>query len=97
MTSPFFLKALAKAQPGWRRVVAQATSVFVVPLLSHELMPSLWGIPIPAHTTAVSRDPNDEDALTHSSPSLMVTVPRRYPPTSSRPSETTSAVCWVRT
>jgi len=39
LTSPFFLKALAKAQPGWRRVIAQST---------------LWGIPIPAHTTALS-------------------------------------------
>ncbi|KAK4688884.1 hypothetical protein P7C73_g1229, partial [Tremellales sp. Uapishka_1] len=39
LTSPFFLKAIAKAQPGWRRVVAQST---------------LWGIPIPAHSTALS-------------------------------------------
>jgi 6-phosphogluconate dehydrogenase len=39
LTSPFFLKAIAKAQPGWRRVVAQSV---------------LWGIPIPAHTTALS-------------------------------------------
>jgi len=39
LLSPFFLKAIAKAQPGWRRVVAQST---------------LWGIPISAHTTALS-------------------------------------------
>jgi 6-phosphogluconate dehydrogenase len=39
LTSPFFLKALATAQPGWRRVVAQSV---------------LWGIPVPAHTTALS-------------------------------------------
>ena len=39
LTSPFFLKAIAKAQPGWRRVVAQSV---------------LWGIPISAHTTALS-------------------------------------------
>jgi 6-phosphogluconate dehydrogenase len=37
--APFFQQALAKAQPGWRRVNAQAT---------------LWGIPIPAHGTALS-------------------------------------------
>jgi 6-phosphogluconate dehydrogenase len=37
--APFFQKALAKAQGGWRRVNAQAT---------------LWGIPIPAHGTALS-------------------------------------------
>ncbi|ORX34738.1 6-phosphogluconate dehydrogenase [Kockovaella imperatae] len=39
LTSPFFLKAISQAQPGWRRVVAQST---------------LWGIPIPAFTTALS-------------------------------------------
>ncbi|WVQ62576.1 6-phosphogluconate dehydrogenase, decarboxylating 1 [Kwoniella sp. B9012] len=39
LVSPFFLNALAKAQPGWRRVIAQST---------------LWGIPIPAFTTALS-------------------------------------------
>ncbi|WOO84700.1 6-phosphogluconate dehydrogenase, decarboxylating 2 [Vanrija pseudolonga] len=37
--APFFQKALEKAQPGWRRVNAQAT---------------LWGIPIPAFGTALS-------------------------------------------
>jgi 6-phosphogluconate dehydrogenase len=37
--APFFQKALAQAQPGWRRVNAQAT---------------LWGIPIPAFGTALS-------------------------------------------
>ena len=35
----FFTKAITEAQPGWRRVVAQAT---------------IWGIPIPAHSTALS-------------------------------------------
>jgi len=35
----FFNKAIHKAQPGWRRVVAQAT---------------LWGVPIPAFSTALS-------------------------------------------
>jgi len=35
----FFNKAIHKAQPGWRRVVAQST---------------LWGIPMPAFTTALS-------------------------------------------
>nr|GFD55083.1 phosphogluconate dehydrogenase [Tanacetum cinerariifolium] len=25
LTSPFFLKAIEKAQPGWRRVIAQST------------------------------------------------------------------------
>jgi len=35
---PFFT-AIHKAQPGWRRVVAQST---------------LWGIPMPAFTTALS-------------------------------------------
>ncbi|TFY82690.1 hypothetical protein EWM64_g1317 [Hericium alpestre] len=35
----FFNKAVHKAQPGWRRVIAQAT---------------LWGIPSPAHSTALS-------------------------------------------
>jgi len=35
----FFIKAIHKAQPGWRRVCAQAT---------------LWGVPIPAFTTALS-------------------------------------------
>ena len=39
LVSPFFLKAIAGAQPGWRRVIAQST---------------LWGIPIPAFTTALS-------------------------------------------
>jgi len=39
LVSPFFLKAVANAQAGWRRVIAQGT---------------LWGIPIPAHTTALS-------------------------------------------
>jgi len=39
LVSPFFLKAIATAQPGWRRVIAQST---------------LWGIPIPAFTTALS-------------------------------------------
>lgn len=37
--APFFAKALEQAQAGWRRVNAQAT---------------LWGIPIPAHGTALS-------------------------------------------
>ncbi|RXK36740.1 6-phosphogluconate dehydrogenase, decarboxylating [Tremella mesenterica] len=37
--SPFFTKAITNAQPGWRRVIAQST---------------LWGIPIPAFTTALS-------------------------------------------
>jgi len=35
----FFKSAIEKASPGWRRVVAQST---------------LWGIPIPAHSTALS-------------------------------------------
>ncbi|CAG7851637.1 6-phosphogluconate dehydrogenase, decarboxylating 1 [Serendipita indica DSM 11827] len=35
----FFLKAIHKAQPGWRRVCAQAT---------------LWGVPIPAFSSALS-------------------------------------------
>jgi 6-phosphogluconate dehydrogenase len=35
----FFKNAIETAQPGWRRVVAQST---------------LWGIPIPAFTTALS-------------------------------------------
>ncbi|KAG8759894.1 phosphogluconate dehydrogenase (decarboxylating) gnd1 [Serendipita sp. 396] len=35
----FFKNAIHKAQPGWRRVCAQAT---------------LWGVPIPAFTTALS-------------------------------------------
>jgi len=35
----FFKNAIAKAQPGWRRVIAQAT---------------IWGIPVPAHSTALS-------------------------------------------
>lgn len=35
----FFRQAIEKAAPGWRRVVAQST---------------LWGIPIPAHSTALS-------------------------------------------
>ncbi|OWZ53520.1 6-phosphogluconate dehydrogenase, decarboxylating 1 [Cryptococcus neoformans c45] len=39
LLAPFFTKALEKAQAGWRRVIAQST---------------LWGIPIPAHTTALS-------------------------------------------
>lgn len=37
--APFFQEAVSKAQPGWRRVAAQA---------------ALWGIPIPAHGTALS-------------------------------------------
>ncbi len=37
--APFFQKAIEKAQPAWRRVNAQAT---------------LWGVPIPAHGTALS-------------------------------------------
>lgn len=35
----FFNKAVHKAQPGWRRVVAQGT---------------IWGIPLPAFSTALS-------------------------------------------
>jgi 6-phosphogluconate dehydrogenase len=35
----FFNKAIHKAQPGWRRIVAQA---------------ALWGIPTPAFSTALS-------------------------------------------
>ena len=35
----FFLKAIAKAQPGWRRVIAQAT---------------IFGIPIPCMASAIS-------------------------------------------
>ncbi|BEJ10944.1 hypothetical protein CspHIS471_0103660 [Cutaneotrichosporon sp. HIS471] len=37
--APFFQQAIEKAQPAWRRVNAQAT---------------LWGVPIPAHGTALS-------------------------------------------
>jgi 6-phosphogluconate dehydrogenase len=37
--SSSFKNAIAKAQPGWRRVVAQAT---------------ISGVPIPAHSTALS-------------------------------------------
>ncbi|KAL7410841.1 6-phosphogluconate dehydrogenase [Mrakia frigida] len=35
----FFKTAILKAQPGWRRVIAQST---------------MWGVPIPSHTTALS-------------------------------------------
>jgi len=35
----FFIKAIHKAQPGWRRIIAQA---------------ALWGIPTPAFSTALS-------------------------------------------
>jgi len=48
------LKAVANAQAGWRRVIAQGTYVLSVSCAWSSLTNSLWGIPIPAHTTALS-------------------------------------------
>lgn len=39
MQYPFYSVAVHKAQPGWRRIIAQAV---------------LWGIPAPAFTTALA-------------------------------------------